>query len=157
MGRLFWKFFLSILLAQAAATVGIGGALWLKNRASAQERRLDIDTGPPAELAIESAAATLDAGGPAALARLLENMGRHRVFAVDGSGKELLGRIVDATMLAEARAVLAKGDTRVVRRITLPDGRQYLLFVPARARQGGLAARRSGLAGMVPQDRKSVV
>ncbi|AXA90982.1 ATP-binding protein [Massilia sp. YMA4] len=150
MGRLFWKFFLSILLAQAAATVGIGGALWLKNRASAQERRLDIDTGPPAELAIESAAATLDAGGPAALARLLENMGRHRVFAVDGSGKELLGRIVDATMLAEARAVLAKGDTRVVRRITLPDGRQYLLFVPARARQGGLAARRSGLAGMVP-------
>ena len=29
MGRLFWKFFLSILLAQVAATVGIGGALWL--------------------------------------------------------------------------------------------------------------------------------
>jgi signal transduction histidine kinase len=137
MGRLFWKFFLSILLAQVAATVGIGGALWLKNRASAQERRLDIDTGPPAEMAIEAAAATLDAGGPAALARLLENMGRHRVFAVDGQGKELLGRIVDATMLTEARALLAKGDTRVVRKVTLPNGRHYLLFLPARQRQGG--------------------
>ncbi|AVR96737.1 sensor histidine kinase [Pseudoduganella armeniaca] len=141
MGRLFWKFFLSILLAQVAATVGIGGALWLKNRASTQERRLDIDTGPPAELAIEAAAATLDAGGPAALARLLENMGRHRVFAVDSSGKELLGRIVDATMLAEARALLAKGDTRVVRKVTLPNGRPYLLFLPARERQRGLDAR----------------
>ena len=43
MGRLFWKFFLSILLAQVAATVGIGGALWLKNRAAEQDRRPAID------------------------------------------------------------------------------------------------------------------
>ncbi|GGZ10138.1 ATP-binding protein [Pseudoduganella plicata] len=141
MGRLFWKFFLSILLAQIAATVGIGGAIWLKNRASAQERRLDIDTGPPAEMAIEAAAATLDAGGPAALSRLLDTMGRHRVFAVDGAGRELLGRIVDPAMLAEARALLRKGDIRVVRKVTMPDGRQFLLFLPARQRQGGLDAR----------------
>ncbi|WEF34709.1 sensor histidine kinase [Pseudoduganella chitinolytica] len=161
MGRLFWKFFLSILLAQIAATVGIGGAVWLKNRASAQERRLDIDRGPPAEIAIEAAAATLDAGGPVALARLLDNMGRHRVFAVDAAGKELLGRIVDPAMLAEARALLAKGDTRVVRKVTLPDGHQYVLFLPARQRQGGLDAADTrpllagsglgGLAGVAPR------
>jgi two-component system, OmpR family, sensor kinase len=144
MGRLFWKFFLSILLAQIAATVGIGGAIWLKNRASAQERRLDIDTGPPAEIAIDAAAATLDAGGPAALARLLDTMGRHRVFAVDGTGKELLGRIVDPAMLAEARALLRKGDVRVVRKVTMPDGRQFLLFLPARQRQAGIDARDTG-------------
>ena len=155
MGRLFWKFFLSILLAQIAATVAIGGAIWLKNHSGAQQRRLDIDMGPPAEIAIESAAATLDAGGPAALARLLDTMGRHRVFAVDGTGKELLGRIVDPSMLAEARALLHKGDVRVVRNVTMPDGRQFLLFLPARQHQGGLDARDTapllagaGLAGL---------
>ncbi|GGY39345.1 sensor histidine kinase [Pseudoduganella albidiflava] len=134
MGRLFWKFFLSILLAQVAATVGIGGALWLKNRAAQQERRPAIDTSPPAAMAIESAAATLEFGGPQALGRLLENMDRHRVFAVDDLGKELLGRIVNPVQVAAARAVLDNGDTRVVRRITLPNGRRYLLFLPAQDR-----------------------
>lgn len=134
MGRLFWKFFLSILLAQLAATVAIGGALWLKNRAAQQERRPAIDTSPPAAMAIESAAATLEFGGPQALGRLLENMDRHRVFAVDDLGKELLGRIVNPVQVAAARAVLDNGDTRVVRRITLPNGRRYLLFLPAQDR-----------------------
>ncbi|QGZ42834.1 signal transduction histidine kinase [Pseudoduganella flava] len=138
MGRLFWKFFLCILLAQIAATVGIGGAVWLKNRAAEQGRRLDIDTSPPAQLAIESAVATLQFGGPQALARLLENMERHRVFAVDEHGKELLGRIVNPAAVAEARALLAKGDTRVVRRLALPNGQHYLLFLPSRERQRGL-------------------
>jgi two-component system, OmpR family, sensor kinase len=133
-GRLFWKFFLSILLAQVAATVAIVGALWLKDRAAEQERRPAIDTSPPAALAIESAAATLEFGGPQALSRLLENMDRHRVFAVDDLGKELLGRIVNPVQVAAARAVLDKGDTRVVRRITLPNGRHYLLFLPAHDR-----------------------
>ncbi len=138
MGRLFWKFFLSILLAQIAATVAIGGAVWLKNRNAEQARPLDIDISPPAALAIESAAATLEFGGPAALTRLLENMDRHRVFAVDQHGKELLGRIVDPAMVKEARAMIDKGDTRVVRRLTLPNERHYLLFLPAQDRQRGL-------------------
>lgn len=138
MGRLFWKFFLSILLAQMAATVGIGGAIWLKNRAAEQEQRPAIDTSPPAALAIESAAATLEFGGAHALTRLLENMDRHRVFAVDDLGKELLGRIVNPVHLAAARAMLDKGDARVVRRLTLPNGRHYLLFLPAPDRLGAM-------------------
>lgn len=149
MGRLFWKFFLSILLAQVAATVGIGGALWLKNRAAEQDRRPAIDVSPPAAMAIESAAATLEFGGPQALTRLLENMDRHRVFAVDDLGKEILGRIVNPVQAAAARAVLDKGDTRVVRRVTLPTGRHYLLFLPAQERIGGMntADARPLLAG----------
>ncbi len=138
MGRLFWKFFLSILLAQVAATVGIGGALWLKNRAAEQDKRPAIDVSPPAAMAIESAAATLEFGGPQALTRLLENMDRHRVFAVDDLGKEMLGRIVNPVHVAAARAVLEKGDTRVVRRMTLPNGRHYLLFLPAQERVAGM-------------------
>ncbi|WP_338761503.1 ATP-binding protein [Massilia sp. METH4] len=149
MGRLFWKFFLSILLAQIAATVGIGGALWLKNRAAEQEARPVIDTSPPAAMAIESAAATLEFGGAAALSRLLENMDRHRVFAVDDLGRELLGRIVKPEQVAAARAMLDKGDTRVVRRLTLPNGRRYLLFLPPHERDTAMrgADARPLLAG----------
>ncbi|UGQ48434.1 ATP-binding protein [Massilia endophytica] len=137
MGRLFWKFFLSILLAQIAATVAIGGAVWLKNREADKARQPDLDMGPPAELAIESAAATLRHGGTDALRELLENMDRHRVFAVDEQGKELLGRIVKPNSLAEARLLLEKGDERAVRRLTTPDGQRYILFLPAHERQRG--------------------
>ena len=71
MGRLFWKFFLSILLAQLAATVGIGGAIWLKNRNPERSPTADIETSPPAEMAINAAAATLEFGGSKALRGLL--------------------------------------------------------------------------------------
>lgn len=140
MGRLFWKFFLSILLAQIAATVAIGGAIWLRNRSDIQVKRPDIDMSPPAGLAIESAVATLRYGGPDALRSLLENMDRHRVFAVDDEGKELLGRIVSRKQQVEAKQLLDKGDERVVRRVTLPDGSRYMLFLPAHDPQRGLRA-----------------
>ena len=145
MGRLFWKFFLSILLAQLAATLAIGGAVWLKNLEPNQQRRPDIDTSPPAEMAIEAAAATLAYGGPSGLQQMLENMPHHRVHAVDDKGKELLGRIVSPTMLSEAQKVLEKGDQRVVRHVTSADGRRFLLFLPSR--QHEMDSSRMLLAG----------
>nr|WP_221208165.1 ATP-binding protein [Pseudoduganella violacea] len=135
---MFWKFFFSILLAQFAATVAIGGAVWLKEHNARQQKRLDLDTSPPAEMAIESAVATLKFGGAGALRQLLENMDRHRVYAVDDSGKELLGRVVQPPILAEARALLGKGDLRVVRKVATPGGHPYLLFLPSREHFRGL-------------------
>jgi two-component system OmpR family sensor kinase len=137
-GRLFWKFFLSILLAQLAATVGIGGAVWLKNRNQANSATADLDTSPPAEMAINAAAATLQYGGPMGLKAMLANMERHRVFAVDEAGHELLGRIVSPAMLIEAHTLLKQDSKRpVVRQQTAADGHRYLLFLPSRAHQGG--------------------
>jgi len=151
-GRLFWKFFLSILLAQLAATVGIGGAIWLKHRATPQQlATIDLDTSPPAELSINAAAATLEFGGPKALRSLLATMERHRVFVVDDKNHELLGRIVTVGMLAEARYLLNQGsETRVVRRVTDSDGNRYLLFLPSAAHQMGIdaSAPRPLLAGL---------
>lgn len=138
MGRLFWKFFFSILLAQIAATAAIGGAIWLKNRNEIAARPSDLETGPPAEMAIESAAATLAFGGTDGLRQLLENMPRHRVFAVGDDGKELLGRITSPGMLSEAQKMLASADPRGVRQVTSHDGKRYLLFLPSRRLQGGL-------------------
>lgn len=149
MGRLFWKFFFSILLAQVAATAGIGGAVWLKQRAAAEARPSDLEIGPPAEIAIESAAATLAFGGTDGLRQLLENMPRHRVYAVGDDGKELLGRITSPAMLSEAQKMLASADPRGVRLVTGPSGQRYLLFLPSRRHTGGLDApdSRSLLAG----------
>ncbi|WP_342114680.1 sensor histidine kinase [Pseudoduganella sp. OTU4001] len=138
MGRLFWKFFFSILLAQIAATAAIGGAVWLKSRNEMAARPSDLETGPPAELAIESAAATLAYGGTEGLRQLLENMPRHRVFAVGDDGKELLGRIISPNVLSEAQKMLASADPRGVRQVSSHDGKRYLLFLPSRRLQGGL-------------------
>lgn len=148
MGRLFWKFFVCILLAQLAATFAIGGAVWLKNR-NQQAQQSDIDTSPPAEMAINSASATLEFGGVNALKRMLENMDRRRVYAVDDAGHELLGRIVSDAMLRESRALLRDEDRRrVVRHVYDPQGNRYLLFLPSSERQRGFDGDRPLLAGI---------
>lgn len=137
MGRLFWKFFLSILLAQLAATVGIGGTFWLRDRAHRQMLALDIDTSPPAQMAIDAAAATLRHGGTEALRQLLDDMDRQRVFAVDELNREVLGRVVKPAMLVEARYLLGQGGRRrVVRELTGADGHRYLLFLPSMEHRG---------------------
>ena len=139
MGRLFWKFFLSILLAQLAATVGIGGAVWLKNRNQQSGTMVSLDTSPPAEMAINAAAATLEYGGVQALRRMLENMERHRVYAVDEQEHELLGRIVTPSALQESRIRLKEdGKRRVVRQVLAQDGKRYLLFLPSGERLRGI-------------------
>ncbi|MGK5048740.1 HAMP domain-containing sensor histidine kinase [Janthinobacterium sp. GB4P2] len=135
MGRLFWKFFLCIMLAQVTATIGIGGTFWLKNRAAQQERALDIDTSPPAQMAIEAASATLETGGSQALQKFLGKMERMRVFAIDAQGQELMGRKVHPAILGKARALLAQGSPHaVVREVSGSDGVRYLLFLPSSVR-----------------------
>ncbi|PKB20745.1 sensor histidine kinase [Janthinobacterium sp. 64] len=135
MGRLFWKFFLCIMLAQVTATIGIGGTFWLKNRAAQQERALDIDTSPPAQMIIEAASATLEAGGSQALRQFLGKLERMRVFAVDAKGQELMGRTVHPAMLNKARAMLGQSQQHpVVRTVTGSDGQRYLLFLPSSER-----------------------
>ena len=61
MGRLFWKFFLCILLAQVAATIGVGGVFWLRDQAR-QRATPVLDSGPPAAIALDAATATLRVG-----------------------------------------------------------------------------------------------
>ena len=138
MGRLFWKFFLCIMLAQVTATIGIGGTFWLKNRAAQQERTLDIDTSPPAQMIIEAASATLEAGGSQALRQFLGKLERMRVFAVDAKGKELMGRTVHPAMLNKAHAMLGQSQHHpVVREVIGSDGVQYLLHLASALRELG--------------------
>ncbi|QOY92346.1 HAMP domain-containing protein [Massilia sp. UMI-21] len=146
MGRLFWKFFLCILLAQLAATIGIGGAFWLRDRARSQAA--ELDTGPPAYIALDAAAATLEYGGLAALRGMLGKLQRPQVFVQDSQGRELLGRPVPAELLAEVRRQQASGEARRgMRELAGPGGETYTAFVRRPSRGIAPGAGPGGQAG----------
>jgi two-component system OmpR family sensor kinase len=147
MGRLFWKFFLCILLAQLTATIAIGGAFWLRDQAR-QKATSSIDSGPPAAVALDAASATLRHGGEAALRGLLADLRRPQLYVLDAARRDLLGRAVPAELLKEAERQLGNGEQRGAwrgaRHLVGPSGEQYLAFVP---RQSG---RPEGMRGGPP-------
>jgi two-component system OmpR family sensor kinase len=129
MGRLFWKFFLSILLAQVAATIGIGGTIWLRDQARQRNTEPTLDLGPPALIMLDAAAATLRHGGVDALRDLAGSARRVRLYVLDDQGRELLGRTVPAKLREEVERNLEAGTrTHAVARLSAPDGRRYLAF-----------------------------
>jgi signal transduction histidine kinase len=146
MGRLFWKFFLSILLAQVAATIGIGGAVWLRDQAHQRNGEPTLDVGPPAIIMLDAAAATLRHGGVDGLRELAATSRRMRLYVLDDQGNELLGRTVPPRLRGEVERNLETGaPSHAVARLTAPDGRHYLAFA---SRIPGV---RPGMAGL-PQD-----
>ena len=78
-GRLFWKFFLSILLAQVAAAVGVGSYFWLREQARLSNTAATIETGPPAAFMLDSAAVALKYGGLPALREIARPGARHTI------------------------------------------------------------------------------
>jgi two-component system, OmpR family, sensor kinase len=130
MGRLFWKFFLSILLAQVAATIGIGGTIWLRDQARHRNMEPTLDVGPPAVIMLDAAAATLRHGGVDGLRELAANSRRMRLYVLDAQGHELLGRTVPAKLREQVERDLEGGPqaAHAVARLTAPDGRRYLAF-----------------------------
>jgi signal transduction histidine kinase len=129
MGRLFWKFFLSILLAQVAATIGIGGTIWLRDQARHRNTEPTLDVGPPAITMLDAAAATLRHSGVNGLRDLAASSRRMRLYVLDDQGKELLGRTVPAKLREEVERSLETGtQAHAVARLLAPDGRRYLAF-----------------------------
>ncbi|MDR3409800.1 MAG: ATP-binding protein [Formivibrio sp.] len=131
MGRLFWKFFFFIWLAQLTATLGIGAAFWVRDH-SLSRALTTLDQSPPASMLVESAALTFEFGGQAALHALLQKNARHQIMAIDEQGHDLLQRPVNPAMLAQARTVLSKPSNRptVLLASSPSTNKQYLLFTP---------------------------
>ena len=129
MGRLFWKFFLSILLAQVAATAGIGGTLWLRDQARQRGGEPTLDKSPPATIMLDAAAATLRHGGIDALRDLAGGSRRMHLYVLDEQGHELLDRPVPAKLREEVeRNQDDDGPTHAVAHLTSADGRRYTAF-----------------------------
>jgi two-component system OmpR family sensor kinase len=136
-GRLFWKFFLSILLAQVTAGVGIASVFWLREQARVRDAAVSIDSSPPAQFMLDAAAITLAHGGTPALRELVSNAHHRRILVLDQAGHDLLGRTVAPELRAQAEQALATDDGRhVVRKLASPDGQIYLVFLPREPRFG---------------------
>ena len=133
MGRLFWKFFLSYWAALLVAVFGVSAAAWLHVLAE-RNPDLSLEAGPRASFIVTSAASTLRHGGLPALRELMDEWGRRRpvrLFVTDASGQDILGRPVPPDALARARALVEADDApTMVRRVRLPGGDTYLLFLP---------------------------
>jgi signal transduction histidine kinase len=129
MGRLFWKFFLSILLAQVAATIGIGGTIWLRDQTRQRSAEPTLDASPPATIMLDAARATLKHAGVDGLRELAATSRRMRLYVLDEQGRELLGRPVPARLREEVeRSLTGDGPTWAVTRLRGADGRSWLAF-----------------------------
>ena len=153
MGRLFWKFFLSILLAQVAATIGIGGTIWLRDQARQRSAEPTLDTSPPATIMLDAAAATLKYGGLDGLREFASNSRRMHLYVLDEGGQELLGRPVSAKLREEVeRSLNGDGPTHAVTHLTGADGRRYIAFASRAWHMPGQpgAAGMGGMNGFGP-------
>ena len=107
MGRLFWKFFLAVWLAQIVTFIGAGAVFWIVRSTEARGENL-------AEMRIDrligQVARTIDSTNEAprlALQRRWPQPDELRdLYVIDAMGQELFGRIVPADRLAVARAAL---------------------------------------------------
>lgn len=141
MGRLFWKFFFFFWLAQFVTSLGVGLAIWLKNY-DAERFQREIDASPPAAFMVAAAAAALRHGGISSLRGLLEDSQRNPgppLFALDESGRELLGRPVAAETAGRVKQIAAapsSGGHGAAEKVEADDGHGYWLFVPP-PRRGG--------------------
>ncbi|MGB0127136.1 MAG: ATP-binding protein [Rhodocyclaceae bacterium] len=132
LGRLFWKFFLLVWIAQMATIVAVGTSIWLRHRVQSDGPFVGGPMGGPGEPFLDAVAATLQHGGPPALKALLNDLKGPQVFALDESGQDLLGREIPQPELDRARSIPdSRPEPEGLRRVRAPDGNTYLLFAAA--------------------------
>jgi two-component system, OmpR family, sensor kinase len=129
-GRLFWKFFAFVWLAQFAGIVAIGSAFWLTARHI--ESPLDIESSPGTAMRVGAAASILEYAGVDAFKAWSEREPPNPVFAVDASGNDVLQRPVASSLVLHARQLRADDPrSRLVSDVRGANGQRYLLFAAA--------------------------
>jgi two-component system, OmpR family, sensor kinase len=130
LGRLFWKFFLFLMLAQVTTVVAVSTAIWLRQRAAAAQ--YVAATKQTDATLLDQAAATLERDGEPALQNLLKQWAREplpAVYAIDATGRDVLGRRVPPGAGPESAVDGMPAETKGARRTALADGRWYTLFI----------------------------
>ena len=105
MGRLFWKFFAFVWLAQLAGIIAVGSLFWLTDHRS-DPAATDVAAGPMAALEVHAGEEILRYAGSTAFGSWSEHEPGPTVFAVDAADHDVLGRIVPAGVTAEVRQML---------------------------------------------------
>ncbi|MBB3211956.1 two-component system OmpR family sensor kinase [Herbaspirillum sp. Sphag1AN] len=131
MGRLFWKFFFFILVAQITAAVAVGIIFSLERRERIHNTT-ELDLSPSAALFVRASAESIKVAGTDALSEIIRGGSRRRIYAVDDSSHDILGRDVPPRLIQKAKTALQDETTqRSVDQITAPDGQRYLVFLSA--------------------------
>ncbi|WP_041928550.1 sensor histidine kinase [Methylotenera mobilis] len=142
MNRLFWKFFMFLLVAQLTAVTGVSVAIWLQHRHEALQST-GVEMSPPARSLVEASASTLQFGGVEALRHLLQSWQKRpmpQLLAIDNKGQELLQRSYTKASFDTAIALVREDQRqRHVKQIKLNNGQSFLLFVPDNGRPSVVA------------------
>jgi two-component system OmpR family sensor kinase len=135
MGRLFWKILLTFWLTLLVAGGASGLSVWL-HQSDVQTLEEDLIIRPSSVREIRAAANTLRFGGKEALRNLLLEQQQQnapevlQVYAVDSSGKEILGRTVLPDTLDRIRQTTTKPVDPPIARTVETDSESYVLFAP---------------------------
>lgn len=132
MGRLFWKFFAFVWLAQLAGIIAVGSAFWLRERSS-EAALSEVAGGPMATSQVHAGAEILRYAGAAAFGGWSSHQHGPMVFAVDAGGRDVLGRRVPEG-IATAVGQLQKDRPGLpeITQVTAVDGHSYTVFALGR-------------------------
>ncbi len=139
MGRLFWKFFALVWLAQLGVMVALGAAFWLAGKH--REGLTAVAIGPGAMREVRAAGLLLKYGGRAGFQSWAQGLAGPVVFAVDETGVDVLQRPVPPNALTRLHELQAlHPDAPEIASVVALDGLHYTLFsVATEARlDGGL-------------------
>ncbi|WP_426192637.1 ATP-binding protein [Massilia sp. DWR3-1-1] len=140
MGRLFWKFFLAIFLAQVVASLGVGVAFWLRSQTQdvSREGAAVLDTGNRAGNILDAAAIAYKYGKLTGLRDFLQTGAGSSLVVLDAAGTQLQARAVSAALVAQATSLLGTPSAHaVVRHFAGEDGQRLTAFVIHGAGRGG--------------------
>ena len=132
MGRLYWKFFLFFFLAQLTTVLMVSFAIGLVHDKQERERRL-INTAPPAQTMVLTAASTLRVAGIESLKLLLKGWVKEAMpllYVVNESGVDILARALPKGVNKDTLPNLTNDfNKRAIQQILADDGQRYWLFV----------------------------
>ncbi|MEM9594334.1 MAG: ATP-binding protein [Acidobacteriota bacterium] len=129
--RLFWKILGGYFLAWALLSLALFGALALDSRTEFLPRSA-VSQGLPSRVGVQMGVANLRSGGEEVFRRMAETWRQGKPpYAVDGEGREVLGRDLDPATLevARARAVDREGPAPV-KWVRALSGVEYVVFYP---------------------------
>ena len=136
MGRLFWKFFALVWLAQLAVMIALGGVFWLAERH--REAFSAVAIGPMAADEVRSAALLLKYAGRPGFDGWARGHTGPVVLALDATGADVLHRRVPPGAVAQLHALQALHPAAPeIAKVVALDGGHYTLFSLGNPSDGG--------------------
>jgi signal transduction histidine kinase len=132
MGRLYWKFFLFLFLAQLTTAIGVGVFILFKINQDDRQQRI-VDQSPVGQSLMDAAQSTLSLGGEAQLKALLnrwQSQGlMHQVYVLNEHQQDLLNRKIEPHWLESIRQPIPHESLQYPTHIKQSkNGHDYVIF-----------------------------